>query len=587
MLSIRKFFQQDEVAGWAEGIYPIVITHKLDGLALELTYKAGQLSQAVTRGDGEEGQDVTDNVYYIENIPKVIPDYDGTVRGEVVLPFAELERINKSREDSGEELYANCRNLATSSVVATDEEKSTKNHKCMFVAYDISRHVDYEVKLSMLTGYGFEIPHYAKVRDKKELVEWTDDLMRSRKECPYDTDGLVYRIDSQQVFDDAGVTGHHPRGVACLKPEKTLKLTVLESISWEVSRLSILTPVAHTVPVDLDGARCSKFNVGSVQMLRKMNLVPGDEVLVTRQGQVIPQIVANVSRSIINDNLVEADEVADYMRVMDVKPSQDVEVPTVCPHCGAEAGLDENQVRLHCRRDPECMGSTARRFDYFCKKLGIRYAAVGFAEKFLAAHPSFGMGDLMNISKFPTMGIQANLIRVHRECQRVLVDLKNGRIPAWKILHGLGPENVGGTRIKQIFEQLAQQNKQLKDVDEAWYKENIPACGDIYARILASNIDEKMINEYENICHIWGVDPYLTTDKKTDQESRGVFCCTGTLSCTRNEFVEKMEKKGFTFNKSVTKKLDFLVAGADCGSKLAKAQKYGIQILSEQEAEAL
>jgi len=593
LLSVTKFYSIEEILAWISRLdilkREVSISSKLDGMAVVLSYIKGNFNHAVTRGDGVEGQDITDSVIHMSSIPKKLPvPYDIEIRGEAVVSSQEFVRLNGIQEAAGEKPFTHPRNVAVGAITTRDWEKSTRVKNVDFIAYDAlgdGTKGTFTDNIDLISSLGFNtIKCYTADKDS-EITSMIEKVRSFNKDWNYSTDGVVIRINDNASYYNLGNNDNSYYCHCALKPEQEFAITRIEKIAFEVSRKSVLTPVAYYTPTFISGAMCREANIASIQMLRKMDLHVGDTVLVVRRGLVIPVIVANLSSRTINDNLVKEGEIDfnDYPTFE--RSSEKVYIPLSCPTCGSPTRLINDEVNLLCTREPECTGSTARRLDFFCKVLGIKYMGEEMARKILAVYPDLKFSHIIKIAEmYPIEGLTGNLERIQKQAEIAHAALKADCLSRHLLFTSIGPDNIGEKRALKLFEAVSKLDSNLESLQVSDILDHVTGTAEKSAIQIKESLDASLA-EYYDLCLAWDISPYTKID--APEESRGTFCVTGTLSQPRKVIVSMLEEKGYSNSSGVSKNLDFLVCGDKAGSKRAKAEKLGVRIISEKDLDSL
>jgi DNA ligase (NAD+) len=583
MLSIDNTYNADELREFDKRIRKLIpkepITYvvelKIDGVAISLTYEKGVLTVGATRGDGEQGDDVTHNLRTINELPLRLNHDDPPalfeVRGEVYMERAELARINRPRKERGEDLYANPRNLTAGTLKLLDPRLCAERKLRLF-AYSLGAVEGVTVKthlesLELMRQYGFPVnPHISSFDAIEEVIDYCHSWADRRNDLPYDTDGMVIKVNDLAQRKKLGSTAKSPRWVVAFKFAAEQKLTKLHKVEWQVGKLGTLTPVAHLEPVLLAGTTVSRASLHNVDYFTAKDIRIGDMVLVEKAGEVIPYVV-------------RAEAAA---RAGQEKP---IPIPKVCPSCGSPA-VRENAY-LRCTGGRNC-------------KAQLKEQLVSFARR--NAMDVEGLGVEI-VNQLVDTGLVKSIPDLYRLTLEQLVDLERmGKKSAQNLLDGLECSKqrglarvLTGLAIQHVgvsvAELVAQAFPNIDDLmnaseDRLSRVEGIgPVIAKSIAGYFASAAGKKTIEELK----VFGVK--LTEEKKPSPAQLGgadlsgkTFVVTGTLEkYSRDEIEELIKSLGGKATGSVSKKTSYVVAGENAGSKLDKAKQLGVPVLTEAE----
>lgn len=563
---------------------------KIDGLKIVLTYEEGSLVRGATRGDGEIGEDVTRNLRTIRSIPLTLPEpVSVTVVGEAWLPHAELDRINRGREAAGEPIFANVRNAAAGSIRQLDSKVTASRRLDSFI-YDIDDSSAMPVpatqveELERLGGLGFNVnPNLRRCRTLSEVEAYYAEWTAKRHDLPYALDGIVIKVDARDMQEALGYTAKAPRFAIAYKFPAEEAATVVENISIQVGRTSVLTPVAHLRPVRIAGTVVSRATLHNGDEIARLGVRIGDTVVIRKAGDIIPEILHVVT------NLRNGKE-------------RTFRMPSRCPICGGPVSkrvTGENgreSVALYCE-NPKCFAVELEKIIHAVSRKGFDIDGLG--EKIVAQLMEEGLisdtadifdlteGDLLPLERFGEKSA-VNLVAAIGEAKRV---------PLRRFLFALGIRHVGEESAILISDHLQDLFPEglsgLKDIisefpgisPERWAE--IPGFGEKSGESLSEWFgDEANIRLLEKMAE-YGVEPTLPERTKAGQGgalSGKTVVVTGTLSrFTREEAKDIIRKNGGHPAGSVSAKTDFVLAGEDAGSKLAKASELGVRIVTEDE----
>lgn len=563
MLSLDKAYTEDDVKKWSQKIKGMIVgSLKLDGLALSLKYQKGELKIAVTRGDGEFGEDVTDTVSAVTHIPKRIPvSKPVEIRGEAFLPFSSFEWIAKNITTR----FENPRNLVsgqikTKRITGDRRDFSDRTKKILslvkFVAYEIlaeNRQVDsYSDTLNNLKKIGFAVPEPLVLGLSPTFDIWKE-LDQNREKYDMPVDGVVLRADSYKEFEEQGCTGHHPRAAIAYKFSAEVKETKLIGIEWSLGRTGKITPVGIVEPVRFPGSgvTVSRVSLHNLSRIKELGLSIGATVLIQRSGDVIPHIVQAISAGHIS-----------------------IVPPSCCPSCGKTTSIQGDF--LVCV-GASCKGSILRSIEHYCKTVGIDGFGPAIAESLYDAGLVKNFADLYRLtvnSMTPVLGekTSANLMKQ--------ID-SNKNIPLEKFLAGLGIPNLGNTMGKKLEKICSYtQPADLLGLPDLIRSKGIEGMGDV----IRQNILEGIPKFKDQLLSLTGIVTLVQEQSKSGVLSGKSFVFTGTLNkMTRSEAQKRVVSLGGECPSGVKSDLSYLIIGEgeEKSSKQIKAEKLGITIISE------
>jgi len=584
MQSLDNTYSEEEVADFVQRIQkllpgekiPLTIELKIDGVAISLLYEGGRLVRAATRGDGTRGDDVTENIRTIAAIPKRLMGrfpLRMEIRGEVYLPKKRFAEINEERDEAGLPAFANPRNAAAGSLKQLDSRLVAKRGlQALF--YGFGAFEGSEVKtqsefLNMLRAWGFPGPDKIwNAETVEEAVAAIRELGEIRHDFPYETDGAVLKADLLAQREKLSFTSKAPRWAMAYKYEPERAQTRLREITIQVGRTGVLTPVAELDPVVVSGSRVSRATLHNEEEIHRKDIRVGDHVLIEKAGEVIPAVVAV---------LKEARDGTETPFVM----------PTQCPSCGGPVGREEGQVAVRCA-NPSCQAQLRRRLEHFASRGAMDIEGLG--ERMVGQLVEAGLVlDLTAIYDLKAESLEA-LERVGiKSAANLLTGIAASRgRPLWRLLFGLGILHVGATAARKLAERY-----RTLDVLAAATEEDLQTTEDV-GSIMAASIrrwfeNPKVIALLEKLrqagLNFGEADPHAANGEGPLKGT--IWVLTGTLSVSRDEVAEKIRQAGGTVSASVSKKTTYVLAGDEAGSKLDKARKLGVQILSEAELVAL
>ena len=545
-----------------------LLSWKMDGLTIVLTYRDGALFKAVTRGNGEIGEVVTNNARVFKNIPLKIP-YQGELilRGEAVIRYDDFERINEEIEDVDAK-YKNPRNLCSGSVRQLNNEITAKRN-VRFYAFSLVRAdgVDFENsrrrQMEWLKEQGFETVEYHMVNTGtiEEEVAWFADQIQ-KNEVP--SDGLVLLYDDIAYGQSLGSTAKFPRDSFAFKWADEIRETTLRKIEWSPSRTGLINPVAIFDPVELEGTTVSRASVHNISIMEELELGIGDQIQVYKANMIIPQIAENLTRSGVRD------------------------IPETCPVCAGKTEVRQilNAKALYCT-NPQCQAKQIKAFSLFVSRDAMNIDGLSEAtmEKLI------GKGFIHEFADIYHLDDHREEIREmegfgEKSCHNLLDSIEASRETTLsRLLYALGIENVGVATAKLICRQFDDDPEKIADADREALSQ-IPGIGDVIAGTFKEYFqDQEKRIQFENLLK----EVHLQKEERQEQQSfAGInFVVTGSVTHfkNRNEVKEEIEKRGGKVTGSVTSKTNYLINNdtESTSSKNRKAKELGIPIISEED----
>ena len=591
MLSLSNTYNISEIEDFDKRVKKIILAEniennskeleyilelKLDGLSISLIYENGMLVQAVTRGDGQVGEDVTENIREIPTIPKKLKENISLeVRGEIILPISSFNRINQEREDEGEDVFANPRNAASGTIRQLDKtivaERGLDCYLYYLVNaenYGIKTHlesIEYIEKLGFKTTKIFE-----KYTDFKKLEEAIDKWHDDRKKLDYETDGLVIKVNNFSLYEILGYTTKSPRWAIAYKfPAEQVKTKLLD-VTFQVGRTGVITPVAELEAVNLSGSVVKRASLHNFDEIHRKDIKIGDNVIVEKAAEIIPQVV-NV--------------------VFDDRTGKEIEIqePANCPVCNSELAHEEGLVALKCH-NPLCPEKVKRQIAYFVSRDAMNISGLGdkIVEKFIELGKIKTIVDIYSLKEY-----REELENLEKMGQKSVDNLINN-IEASKnrdfskVLYALGIPFVGKFNANLL-------TKNFKNIENLKNQsiENLLAVKGIGDKVaIAVNTFLNNKNNWKTITDLQNIGLQFAINESdlkeiADNPIKGKnFLATGKLQkYKRNDIKDIILSKGGNYLSAVSKNLDFLITGEKAGSKLEKAEKLGIRVLTEEEFE--
>lgn len=540
------------------------VENKFDGLALELIYEKGKLTVASTRGDGQVGENVTNNVKMMNNVPKSIKDTKKLiVRGEALITKKDFEILNKEREELEEIPFANARNAASGGLRQLDSSES-KKRRLKFFAYQIANYKDFDLtneykSMEFLSELGFTVEGVHPNIDAKKVLETYYDIQEKRSKMDYEIDGLVIKVDDVKYQEKLGFLSRAPRFAVAFKFKPEEKETILKNIEVQVGRTGALTPVAKLEPVQVGGVTVSNVTLHNPNEIKSKDIRIGDTVVVIRSGDVIPKIVRVLLEKRPSDSKV-------------------FEFPKKCPVCGGETAVTDGDVIVRCINE-ECPSKITRYIEYFVSKPAMNMERIG--KEWIAVFTKSGLvktpADLYKITrddlfKFERMGAKL--------AGYMLESIENSKNTTLKrFIYALGIRQVGETTADLLAKYFTSiDNFKKATIDDL---QNIEGIGEISAKSIYDFLHNKKTLKLIDDLLDAGVNPVF--EKLTTVESpltgKNVVITGSIEGFTRNSAKEAAERLGATVQSAVSKNTDILIVGEKAGSKLKKAQELGIQIM--------
>jgi len=538
--------------------------YKMDGLAVEIVYEKGQLKVASTRGDGEIGENITDNVLQMKCIPqKLKKNMSIEVRGEIFMQKKDFEKLNRDREEAGEALFVNPRNAAAGSLRQLDASITAKR-PLSFFAYGLGLSPDFQPRsqaalIEKLAELGLPTnPDSQSCKNLDAALKVYEKAVKERARLEYEIDGLVIKIDEFKFQEELGSTSNHPRWAIAYKFESPKAHTILEKIDVQVGRTGIITPVAVLKPVFVGGVTVSSATLHNEEEIERLDVRIGDEVELIRSGDVIPKIVSVK---------------------MESRKSRSVkkfEMPAHCPSCNTKLVQEEGLVGRRCPNVKSCPAQIEERLIHFASKDAMNIEGVGpqwisqFYQSGFAKQPS----DIFKITRDQLMSLDRMGDKLADKMLKSISDKKTTTLS--RVLFALGIFHVGETLAGKLAKKFGSLENFLKASDT-----DLLSVEDVGETVVASVLEYLKQNKDEilRLSKILAIEAPREISGKWSGKN---FVLTGSLEkFTRSKAQEEIESRGGSCQSAVTKSTNVLVAGAEAGSKLEKAQKLGIEIWDE------
>lgn len=583
LLSLGNVFSAEELRAFDERVrsglpagskVEYVMEPKIDGLACSLIYENGKLVRAATRGDGVVGENVTANVRTIRSIPLTLKVPEGEavpelldVRGEVYMPRQAFMRLNEQRAERGESEFANPRNAAAGSLRQLDPQVTASRSLSFFAYYLVGEGAQpkHSESLALLAHYGFKVSeNYKVVENIDEAIKYIGDFNELRQGLSYDTDGAVIKVNDVYQQRILGATGKDPRWATAYKYPPEQAETTLEDIDWRVGRTGVLTPTAALTPVKLSGSVISRATLHNEDFIRAKDIRIGDRVVINKAGEIIPEVLRVVAEKRTGDE-------------------KEVEIPSVCPECGWRVERQGEEAAIRCT-NPHCPALGREGLIHFVSRDAMNIDGCGpsVINALLDAGLVRDAADLYSLRKDDLLKLERMGEKSADNLLAALAESKKNELD--KLLFALGIRHVGAKVARILATEFGSMEKlqqaqpeelaQIRDIGDkiaesavTWL--NVPANIDLVERLAAAGLT-------------------MTFTPPASQEDNPFFgktlVFTGTMpTLGRAEAKTMAQDVGAKVSGSVSKKTDYVIAGAEAGSKLEKAQQLGVTVIDEAE----
>lgn len=583
LLSLGNVFSAEELRAFDERVrsglpagskVEYVMEPKIDGLACSLIYENGKLVRAATRGDGVVGENVTANVRTIRSIPLTLKVPEGEavpelldVRGEVYMPRQAFMRLNEQRAERGESEFANPRNAAAGSLRQLDPQVTASRSLSFFAYYLVGEGAQpkHSESLALLARYGFKVSeNYKVVENIDEAIKYIGDFNELRQGLSYDTDGAVIKVNDVYQQRILGATGKDPRWATAYKYPPEQAETTLEDIDWRVGRTGVLTPTAVLTPVKLSGSVISRATLHNEDFIRAKDIRIGDRVIINKAGEIIPEVLRVVVEKRTGDE-------------------KEVEIPSVCPECGWRVERQGEEAAIRCT-NPHCQALGREGLIHFVSRDAMNIDGCGpsVINALLDAGLVRDAADLYSLRKDDLLKLERMGEKSADNLLAALAESKKNELD--KLLFALGIRHVGAKVARILATEFGSMEKlqqaqpeelaQIRDIGDkiaesavTWL--NVPANIDLVERLAAAGLT-------------------MTFTPPASQEDNPFFgktlVFTGTMpTLGRAEAKTMAQDVGAKVSGSVSKKTDYVIAGAEAGSKLEKAQQLGVTVIDEAE----
>lgn len=577
LYSLQDAFSREELEAFDQRVRKVfpsisyVCELKIDGLSISLTYENGVLVTGATRGDGSVGEDITENLKRVKDIPLVLPEpVNITVRGECYMPRASFDRVNQIRQENGEPEFANPRNAAAGTLRQLDTKIVAKRNLATFLYQEVSPtdQSSQEGVLEKLARLGFVVnQERVLAEDMEQIWDFIQKVAQLREDLPYDIDGIVIKVNDLAVQEELGFTVKAPKWAVAYKFPAEEKEAKILSVDWTVGRTGVVTPTANLTPVQLAGTTVSRATLHNVDYIAEKDIHQDDTVIVYKAGDIIPAVLRVVKDKRVSD--------------------QALAIPTHCPSCQSELLHFEDEVALRCI-NPLCPAQIKEGLNHFASRDAMNITGLGPAvvEKLFAAQLVEDVAGIYRLTVEDLLTLEGFKEKSAEKLYEAIQASKENS--AEKLLFGLGIRHVG-SKVSQILLQEFHDLDQLATADPERIA-SIDSLGMVVAeslkRYFAQEGSKRLLQELKEA----GVNmTYLGEKVAADAALSGMtVVLTGKLErLTRSEAKAKLESLGAKVTGSVSKKTDLVVAGSDAGSKLTKAQELGIQVEDEAWLESL
>ena len=577
LYSLQDAFSREELEAFdarvrKEVAHPTYICElKIDGLSISLTYEKGILVAGATRGDGSVGENITENLKRVKDIPLTLPEeLDITVRGECYMPRASFDQVNQARQENGEPEFANPRNAAAGTLRQLDTAVVAKRNLATFLYQEASPSTrdSQEKVLNHLEQLGFVVnPKRILAENIDEIWHFIQEVGEERDSLPYDIDGVVIKVNDLAGQEELGFTVKAPKWAVAYKFPAEEKEAQLLSVDWTVGRTGVVTPTANLTPVQLAGTTVSRATLHNVDYIAEKDIRKDDTVIVYKAGDIIPAVL----------------RVVESKRISEEK----LDIPTNCPSCNSDLLHFEDEVALRCI-NPRCPAQIMEGLIHFASRDAMNITGLGpsVVEKLFAANLVKDVADIYRLKEDDFLLLEGVKEKSAAKLYQAIQASKENS--AEKLLFGLGIRHVG-SKASQLLLQHFHSIENLAQADPEEVA-SIESLGGVIAKSLQTYFEtegsEILLRELKEA----GVNlDYKGQTVVADAALSGLtVVLTGKLErLKRSEAKSKLESLGAKVTGSVSKKTDLVVAGADAGSKLQKAQELGIEVRDEAWLESL
>ncbi len=582
MYSLSNSYSKEDLLDWEKRIHKLLGTDdleytcelKFDGASINLTYENNQFVKAVTRGDGFKGDDVTTNIKTIRSIPLSLKsDFVTTfeIRGEIILPLDGFEKMNKQRLAEGEEEYKNPRNTASGSLKLQDSAEVAKRPLDCLLYQVVTSERKYKTHFESLESArktGFKIPQtILLVKSINQVFDFVNKWDSKRHQLPYETDGVVIKVNNLQQQEELGYTAKSPRWAIAYKFKAEQVSTVLKEITYQVGRTGAITPVANLAPVQLAGTVVKRASLHNADQIEKLNIRIGDTVFVEKGGEIIPKIIE-----------------VDFMK----RPENSE--PTIyashCPECQTELIRTKGDAKHYCPNEFGCAPQITGRIQHYISRKAMDIDGLGGETVDLLRKEGLiqNYADLYDLKVEQILPLER---MAEKSAENMITGIqKSKKIPFEKVLFALGIRFVGET----VAKKLAKYFKSIDNLMTASFEEliNVDEIGDRIAQSIIDFSSDLRNIQLINRLKVAGIQLEVSQEdleNQTDKLQGKIVVVSGIFyQLSRNELKKAIEDNGGKVSSSISKKTNFIVAGDNMGpTKLIKAQDLGVEIISEQD----
>ena len=588
MLSLSNSYSREEIADWISKLpenVEIVCELKYDGLSISLWYENGVLTKALTRGDGTKGDNVIDNIKTIAAIPQHIGTPDSGVRtpeflelrGEVLLSWESFERLNKEREAQEEQLFANPRNAASGSLKLQDPNEVARRGLDCYLYYMLGENLPADThyeRLQIAKQWGFPISNAVKVcRSLEEVMAYIHYWDTERKNLPVATDGIVLKVNDLSTQKALGYTAKSPRWAIAYKFPAEKQLTRLNTITYQVGRTGVVTPVANLEPVQLSGTTVQRATLHNEDFIRQLDIREGDMVWVEKGGEIIPKIIGKEDKATPSYTTLH-------------NPTPPYTFPTLCPECGAKLVRVEGEAAWRCPNEAGCPPQIRGKMEHFVSRKAMNIEGLGSETIELL----YSQGLLKNIADIYAL-TQEDIAKQERlgekSAQNILAGIEQSKQVPWaRVLFALGIRMVGETTAKKIA-------RRFPSIDQLQWAnlEQLTAIDDVGEQIAKNVIGYfNDLSNLEIINRLREAGVQMESREEEQQPQSDILqgksiVVSGVFSHhSRDEYKAMIEAHGGKNVGSVSKKTSFILAGENMGpEKRKKAESLGVEILTEEQ----
>lgn len=585
MLSLANSYSREEIEDWVRKLpsgVEIVCELKYDGLSISLWYENGELVRALTRGDGQQGDDVIENIKTIPSIPRHVVGTPSTfeMRGEVLLPWERFEALNKEREEQEEPLFANPRNAASGTLKLQDPKEVARRGLTAYLYYMLGENLPGKThfeRLSTARKWGFNISDAIKVcKNVDEVMAYIAYWDTERKNLPVATDGIVLKVNDLATQEELGYTAKTPRWAIAYKFPAEKQLTLLKEITYQVGRTGVVTPVANLEPVQLSGTIVQRATLHNEDFIRSLDIRPGDRVWVEKGGEIIPKITGRAEREIGRPRADVAllPESAEYV------------FPDVCPECGAKLVRVEGEAAWRCPNEAGCPPQIKGKIEHFVSRKAMNIDGLG-EETIDLLYRQGLLHNIADIYDLKAEDIASQERLGEKSAQNMLAGIEASKQVPWaRVLFALGIRMVGETTAKKIA-------RVYNSIDSLQWAtaEQLTAIEDV-----GPQIAENIVRYFEDIRNLEILERLRQAGLQFEGESLqpsaishqldGMsIVISGTFAHhSRDEYKAMIEAHGGKNVGSVSKKTSFILAGENMGpEKRKKAEELGVRLMTEEE----